>query len=331
MPRTFAEQRYYGLNYMQHELVELQNASEIVNFKKFYAIIWRMKWFIIIVTSLFAGATVIYAVNQPNVYTAKGIFVPAESQASGGLSQLAGQFGGLASMAGINIGGGQGDDNAIAIELLKSRSFLQRFVEKRQILPQLLAAVDWDPATNKLIYDEEIYDPRANKWVRNPPPGKQVVPTAWEAYEIMRSLVKSEYQKKKGVIFMSVTYLSPEISAQWLKWLVEDLNEYWREKDKQQAESSIRYLQEQVSLTNNTEMTTIFYSIIAEQTKMMLLAEVRKEYLFTTLAPVVVPEEKSAPSRALLCVVGTFVGGLFSLLLSLIYVAARPARNGKMA
>ena len=53
----------------------------------------------------------------------RGFFVPAQGDSGGGLSQLAGQFGGLASMAGISLGGGKGDDNAIAIELLKSRSF----------------------------------------------------------------------------------------------------------------------------------------------------------------------------------------------------------------
>jgi len=312
---------------MKHELLALETSSDIVSFNKLFRIIFRMKWFIVFTTFTFAAGSVYIAKNMPNVYTAKGIFVPADAKSAGGLSQLAGQFGGLASMAGINIGGGKGDDNAVALELLKSRSFLQAFIKKHGLLPQLLAAKNWDETTNTLIFDETLYSVEHKKWVRGAPPGKKVTPTPWEGYDKLLSLIKADYVSKKGFIKISVTYLSPEIAAEWLTLLVEDLNLYWRLQDKKQAQDSINYLQKQVEQTNNSEMQSIFYSIIAEQTQTMLLTEVRKEYLFKTLAPIVTPEQKSAPSRALLCAVGTFFGGLLSLIISFIYASARPEKN----
>ncbi|MCP4990433.1 MAG: LPS O-antigen length regulator [Colwellia sp.] len=312
---------------MKHELSALETTNDIVSFKKLFRMIFRMKWFILFITFAFAAGSAYIAVNKPNVYTAKGIFVPAQSETGGGLSQLAGQFGGLASMAGVSLGGGKGDDNAIAIELLKSRSFLQSFIERRNLLPQLLAATKWDQANNYLIYSEELYNAEEKRWVRGAPPGKAVIPTPWEGFEQMRSLLDIEYISKKGMIKISLTYLSPELAAQWLTWLIADLNSYWRLQEKKLADDSIEYLQEQVATTNNSEMQAIFYSIIAEQTQKNLLTEVRKEYLFKTLAPIVVPEEKSAPSRALICAAGTFLGGLLSLLFSFIYVNIRPVKD----
>jgi hypothetical protein len=311
---------------MKHELLALETTNDIVSFKKLFSIIFRMKWFILFITLIFAAGSVYIAMGKPNVYTAKGIFVPAQSDSGGGLSQLAGQFGGLAGMAGLSLGGGKGDDNAIALELLKSRSFLHSFIEKRNILPELLAATKWEQANNSLIYNEELYNAQEKKWVRGAPPGKAVIPTPWEGFYQFRSLLDIEYISKKGMIKISLTYLSPEIATKWLTWLVADLNSYWRLQEKKLADDSIQYLQAQVDKTNNTEMQTIFYSIIAEQTQKVLLTEVRKEYLFKTLAPIVIPEEKSAPSRALIAAAGTFFGVLLSLLFSFIYVNIRPEK-----
>jgi len=311
---------------MKHELLALETTNDIVSFKKLFSIIFRMKWFILFVTLVFAAGSIYIAKDKPNVYTAKGIFVPAQSDSGGGLSQLAGQFGGLAGMAGISLGGGKGDDNAIALELLKSRSFLQHFIKKHNILPELLATNTWDSETNTLVYDETMYLENEKKWVRGAPPGRKVIPTPWEGYYTLLNLIQVEYISKKGFINISVTYLSPEIATKWLNLLIADLNSYWRLQEKKIAVDSIEYLQQQVKKTNNSEMQTIFYSIIAEQTQKILLTEVRKEYLFKTLAPIVIPEEKSAPSRALIVAAGTFLGGLLSLLFSFVYVNVRPEK-----
>jgi len=309
---------------MTHELLALERTPDIVSFSKLMRSLYRMKWFILLSVTLFAVGSAYYAINKPNVYTAKGIFIPADSSTGGGLSKIAGQFGGLASMAGISLGGDKGDNNAIALELLKSRSFLQAFIEKRNILPELLALKGWDQDTETLIYDETIFNVSTHTWVRIAPVRRKQIPTPWEGYYQLRGMFDVEYISKKGMINITLTSMSPQLSTKWLSWLIEDLNSYWRLQEQKLATDSINYIQDQIAKTNNSEMLSIFYDIIAEQTQKKLLTEVRKEYLFKTLAPIVTPEEKSAPSRALICVVGTSFGGLISIILSLIYCAVRP-------
>ena len=55
----------------------------------------------------------------------------------------------------------------------------------------------------------------------------------------------------------------------------------------------------------------------------VMLAEVRPEYVFKTIDPAVVPEEKSKPSRALICVLGTLLGGMLGVVIVLIRHFAR--------
>jgi LPS O-antigen subunit length determinant protein (WzzB/FepE family) len=65
-------------------------------------------------------------------------------------------------------------------------------------------------------------------------------------------------------------------------------------------------------------METVFYQLIEEQTKNMMLTQVKAEYVLKTIDPAQVPEEKAGPKRALIVVLGTMVGGMLSVLMVLI-------------
>jgi LPS O-antigen subunit length determinant protein (WzzB/FepE family) len=44
-----------------------------------------------------------------------------------------------------------------------------------------------------------------------------------------------------------------------------------------------------------------------------MLANAQREYVFKTVDPAVVPQEKSEPKRALICVVATMLGGMLGV------------------
>ena len=60
-------------------------------------------------------------------------------------------------------------------------------------------------------------------------------------------------------------------------------------------------------------MREVFYTIIEEQVKSKMLAEASPEYVFVTVSPAMVPEEKSQPKRALICILGLLLGGMLSV------------------
>jgi capsular polysaccharide biosynthesis protein len=62
----------------------------------------------------------------------------------------------------------------------------------------------------------------------------------------------------------------------------------------------------------------VFYQLIEQQTKTIMLAEVSLEYVLKTIDPANAPEEKAKPKRALIVVLGTMLGGMLSVLIVLV-------------
>ncbi|KPZ72998.1 LPS O-antigen length regulator [Shewanella sp. P1-14-1] len=294
------------------------NEDEI-DLKELFSVIWQGKWLIIAVTTLFAIGSVVFALSQPNTYKSEALLSPADTEQGGGLSALAGQFGGLASMAGINLGGGGGvDKTQMAIEVAKSRKFTSEFIQKHKIMPDLMAAEKWNMEADTLVYDAEIFDVENQKWVREVKAPFKPEPSMQEAYKEFSQLLSINTDKETGMVKVSVEHLSPSVAQQWVKWLVEDINLEMKQRDVAEAQRSTAFLENQISQTNVADIRTILYQLIEEQTKTIMFAEVREEYVFKTIDPALVPEEKAGPKRALICVLGTMLGGMLAVMIVLI-------------
>ncbi|TMP85169.1 lipopolysaccharide biosynthesis protein, partial [Pseudoalteromonas ruthenica] len=66
------------------------------------------------------------------------MLAPQDSQNTSGLGALGSNLGGIASLAGVNLGG-SGSDVALHIEVLKSKDFLYPFFEKYDVAKVLFA------------------------------------------------------------------------------------------------------------------------------------------------------------------------------------------------
>ncbi|QYJ74040.1 Wzz/FepE/Etk N-terminal domain-containing protein [Shewanella sp. FJAT-52076] len=308
------------------EIQQLNTDKQVISFSRLARLVWLAKWYVVVITLIGSLATLIYAISLPNIYRANAIYLPKGAQDAGALSKLAGQFGGLASMAGISLGGAGEDKTDALLEYLQSRSFLQQFIDRHNLLVPLLAAEGWDPQAGKLIIDPSVYDETTQTWVRTPPPGMAVIPTSWEAYEPLLKLIRVSYQSKKGYVELSVSYYSPKMAADWLTWLVADLNAYWKQREHERNTTTIAFLTKQAEQSQFSELRAVFYQLIAEQTKSGLLAEISDEVMLESMAPVVVPEYKHSPSRALLCIVGAFLSGVLGVIVALIVSIRRENR-----
>ncbi|MBL4941370.1 MAG: LPS O-antigen length regulator [Colwellia sp.] len=281
--------------------------------------IWAGKLTIILVSFVFVVASVLFALSKPDIYKASAILAPASSEGgTGGLSALAGQFGGLASMAGINLGGGGSDKTNLALEVIKSRSFIERFIIKHNLLIPLMAGEKWDRLTDTLILNEELYDKANSKWVRKVKALKKAEPSSWEAFIKFSGLLNVSQDKNTSMVTIELEYFAPAMAQQWLSWLISDVNEFMRDQDQKEAQNSIDYLTEQLKHIQVTSMETIFYQLIEEQTKNMMLTKVKAEYVLKTIDPAQVPDEKAKPKRALIVVLGTILGVILSVIIVLI-------------
>lgn len=300
-----------------------------IDLRELFLVIWDGKWIIIGITLLAAIFSVIYSLSLPNIYRSTALLAPASSEESRGLSGLASQYGGLASLAGINLGGlgGGVDQTVIGLEILKSRKFLGGFAARRAILPELMAAKSWDGSVDQIIYDEDLYDARNGIWVRDPEPPKSPEPSLQEAHIALSENMSVQQDADTGLVRISIETVSPSLSKQWVDWLIQDINTEVKRQDVTEAEKSIAYLQEQLQATSLSELQNVFYQLIEQQTKTIMLANARPEYLFRTIDPAVIAEEPSSPNRALICLIGTVLGGFLSLLFVLIWHFVNSSRS----
>ncbi|MCK8043312.1 Wzz/FepE/Etk N-terminal domain-containing protein [Shewanella sp. 1CM18E] len=294
-------------------------ADDEIDLRELFSVIWQGKWLIIAVTAVFAIGSVIFALAQPNTYKSQALLAPASDEQGGGLSALAGQFGGLASMAGINLGAGGGvDKTQMAIEVIKSRQFASDFIKSHNILPDLMAAEKWDMSTDMLAYNAELYDAQNKVWVREVKAPFKAEPSMQEAYKEFSKIISVNSAKDTGMVTISVEHLSPSVAKQWVDWLIQDINKVMKERDVAEAIRSSEFLNKQIALTNVADIRSILYKLIEEQAKTIMFAEVRDEYVFKTIDPALAPEEKAGPKRALICVLGTMLGGMLAVMIVLI-------------
>lgn len=99
------------------------------------ATLWRRKWLIVGVTVLAAVFSVIYALLQPNMFTATSTLLPISGSASSMLSQYAG----LASLAGVSLPGASAADPTVKIQaILNSRGFAEKLITEMDLIPVLI-------------------------------------------------------------------------------------------------------------------------------------------------------------------------------------------------
>ncbi len=295
-----------------------------IDLRELFIALWKGKWIIILSTIVFAAGAVAYALHLPNIYRSDVLLAPAESSGSGGLSKMAAQFGGLASLAGINLGGGSSSQTDLAVQVLKSRQFIDAFIQKHDLLVPLMASKGWDLGANKLVYNTELYDQTSGKWLREAKGLRGSEPSAQEAYaQFSKEVLTVSQDKESGLYTIGVSFYSPYLAQQWASWLVEDINQVMRERTIAESTQNLNYLNEQLAKTAVADMQSTFYTLIEEQTKSLMLAEVQEEFIFKVVDPAVVPELKAKPKRALIAVLGTLLGGMLGVAIVLVRFAFR--------
>ena len=291
----------------------MENNKEEVNLIELLKVIWDGKYIISSITLAASVIAIIYSLSLPDIYRSQASLAPVGMEGENS-SGLASQLGGLAGLAGVSIGDNAGSKITIGLEVMQSRRFFNLIATKHDIVKPLMASKDWDRVNNKVVYDEDIYDPKLNKWVREPSPPKGPEPSLQEAHLKFSSIFAVIPDKKTGIINLSIEHHSPYIAKQWLELIIFEINNLSRLDDMKQAEKSIDYLKDEIKVTNLNEIKEGISELIQSQVEKIMLAKVTPEYLFKIIDPHYVAEIKQGPSRALICILGFLLGFILGLL-----------------
>lgn len=304
-----------NLSNVRETVITSNSSTDEIDLREVLSAIWHGKWLIIAVTTVIAFASVIYALSLPNIYKSEVLLAPVGE--TGGL-KVSGQLGGLAALAGVNLGGGGGDKTDLALEIIKSREFLGRFIEKYDLYVPLMAAKGWSQVDNQLIISPETYNTTTKQWLREAKAPYQPKPSLLETHEKFLDLLLVSKDEKSSMVKIAIHYFSPYLAQQWVSLLVKEINEEMRQRELIDAQNSIVYLTKQLEVTNIADLRAMLFSLIEEQTKTVMLANAREEYVFKTVDTAVVAEKKAKPARALIVILSVMLSGILSVLVILV-------------
>lgn len=279
-------------------------------------IVWKRKLLWLTLGPLAGIIGIIVALSSTDIYRSQVLLAPAgENESGGGLAALAGQFGGLASMAGVNIGGGS--DTATAIATLKSRKFLLPYLADKELIKTLFRD-EWDAESKTWIGASERR-------------GLEGKPTEVELYKrFSENILKISEDKKTGMVTLGIEWEEPELTTQWANELSERINKHLREKAKAETEKNLTYLKQQLTETQVIEIRDSLYTLIESQTQNAMLANAKEEYAFRIIDPAFVPEVRIRPKRSLIVLASGMLGGFLGIFLCFVFHFMDTARKLKI-
>lgn len=259
--------------------------------KIFYELVKGKK--IIFITTLVAVllGSIIGQVMTPTYQSVITIAASNQDQQSGG-SGLLQQLGGVASSFGIS-GLGQSNNTEVAMAIYKSKPFTERLFSDDKLV--------------SLMFPER-WDDDKKKWLDNVPPGSDSINAR---YRKMLRIVNDTNTKTK-LIFM--THENPILAAEVANKSIVELNNFIRETTINESIESQAYLTETLALTNLVDVKNVIYSLIEEQIKTSMLANVRKEFVFKVIDYASISSSPVKPNKTFIIFFTSILGFLASSL-----------------
>ncbi len=324
------------------ENVNVQQDDEI-SLIDLFAVLLHYKWMIIVLSVLAMIFSVVFAIISikmppeksplPNVYTPKAEMLIQESSSGGGLSSMLSSsgLGGLASLAGVNVGSGGSSNASLANYLISSNALLDAVTDEFKIIEKFKITKSVRASSRKLL----------------------------------SNVLKAEVDTETGVFTVSFTDIDPVFAQSVVNfvvdWMSNKFDELGLDNNKIQKENLERNIQSSYNEILKIEReikklgASVGYagnawdipSITTGTAKLQLELEAQKQVytqlktqyellkvkmqsetpVFQILARPEVPDLKSGPSRGKLCIIITFAVFFMSVFLAFALNAWKNIKN----
>ena len=306
------------MQYNNNMNTSVNNENEI-DLSELISVLWQGKWVIAAVTTIFSIVAVIYSLSLANIYQSRAIVTPVGESSGGGMSKVMSSMGGIASLAGVNLSsGGSGGNSVKALEKLKTLSFFENNILPNIFLPDLMAFESWDAKTNRIVYDADMFNDSTQTWVRDFQHPRTQIPSPQESFNIFVTHLHVLKDVDTGFVTIAVKHQSPFVAQEWTDLIINQLNYFYRTKDKLEAQKAMDFLNIQMAQTSFSEIKLVIAQILQQKMQQLTLIEASNFYVFDYIDPPAVMEKKIAPNRSFICFIGAFLGGILGSLVVVI-------------
>jgi uncharacterized protein involved in exopolysaccharide biosynthesis len=246
--------------------------------------VWRGRWVIFFVMLLFVGTGITYALMAKEWFRAEVVLTQAERSATSGMGQL----GGLASLAGINLGGNTTPESMM---ILRSRDLVREFIEARNLLPVLFL---------------DQWDQKRQSWKD---PASPHNPDIRDGVDFFVSRVRGITEDKRtGEIHLAIYWTDASVAAVWANELVRTANARLRTQALDEAQKNIAFLQAEIAETNMPVLQQAISKALESELQKLMLAKKGEEYAFRVVDRAVAPKTRDSPKRKLIALLSAAFG-----------------------
>jgi len=265
--------------------------DEVIDLRAWIVLLWNGRWLAIGVISLCLLCGIGYGVLAKKWFLAEVVSIQADNKSlPSGLAQI----GGLASLAGINIGTGTSSQAPIAV--LRSREFAREFIEDEHLLPVLLI---------------DKWDAKAGKWrpsiFGGPPPD---IRDAVRFFD--RNVRTISEDKKTGLVTLSILWTDPEAAARWANLLMVRANARLRDRALSEADHNITYLKDELAATNIPQLQQSIGRTLENEMQKFMLAKGNEEFAFKIVDHAIPPKRKAKPQWSIVIFSSIAIGTILS-------------------
>ena len=248
----------------------------------------------------------------PNQYTSSAILAP--SKGTSDLSQLAGQYSGIANLVGLELGSSDIDDVFQGMEIIKSLDFFEKIISKNDLFFKLFAVNGWNSKDNSLKVNRDFYIPESNKWVYSGNFSFEGKPSLQSSHRKFMKKFSISRDKVTGIIYIFFEHYSPYVAKELLENVIYEINEYKRVIDREAAEKTIEFLEKELEKTKILNVKIGINSLIQRKIEEIALTNVSPEYFLKVISKPRVPELKSMPKRGIILTVSLIISFIASYL-----------------
>lgn len=255
------------------------------------SLILERRWRLVGVTVPFTILAIIYAVLATPIYRSNILLAPAEEMSI--QSSLLSQLGGLASVAGVSVGG---DSSAEPLAVLTSRGFTHSFIEDFNLLPVFFSD-DWDEAS-------------ASWNIRN----EKDIPDLRDGFKFFDENVRTVSEDRRtGMVTVTIEWKDAEVAAAWANVLIDRLNRFMREKAIAEAEENIEFLKNEMNATNVAALEQSIASLLERELQKKMLAKGNEEFVYRVIDKAEPGRKPVKPRVVLIVFIATVFGGFVGL------------------
>ena len=131
------------------------------------------------------------------------------------------------------------------------------------------------------IIDDNIYDIKSNKWIRDVRYPYLVTPTVQELYEVFfDEYLRIDLDPKTNFIIVRTKHFSPELIFDWSNYFISDLIEFLREKELETSKILLDYYSNEISNNSQYIVNESLPKIIEDKIVYEILAKALPNYKF---------------------------------------------------